>query len=104
LWWKFGDDGFGPLHVSLNTLAPISRLLLKIEINIILFDFQIEELPADDGMAVKSSFSSYSSNNSSDYLTRFPDQNNFVAKFDRPTELDLFGRSKRKQQGYLFNK
>jgi hypothetical protein len=71
----------------------------------VLFDFQIEELPPDDGFAVKSSFSSYSSNNSSsDYLTRFPDQSNFVAKFDRPTDLDLFGRGKRKQQGYLFNK
>jgi hypothetical protein len=67
---------------------------------------QIEELPSDPEL-VKSSFSSFgsSSNNSGDFLRYHPDTtSNFGAKFERPTELDLFGRNKRKQQGYLFNK
>ena len=65
---------------------------------------QIEELPSDPEL-VKSSFSSFgsSSNNSGDFM-RFDSTSNFGAKFERPTELDLFGRNKRKQQGYLFNK
>ena len=67
---------------------------------------QIEELPSDPEL-VKSSFSSFgsSSNNSGDFMRYHSDStSNFGAKFERPTELDLFGRNKRKQQGYLFNK
>lgn len=70
--------------------------------------FQIEELPTNESFAGKSSFSSYSSSSaSSDYL-RYSDptnsNSNFGAKFERPTELDLFGSGSRKQQGYIFNK
>ena len=61
---------------------------------------QIEELPSDENLAGKSSFSSYSSSSTnSDYL-----HSSFGAKFDRPTELDLFSNSGRKQQGFIFNK
>lgn len=71
---------------------------------------QIEEIPSDENLAGKLSFSSYSSSSSnttnSDYL-----QSSFGGKFERPTELDLFGngvKSRKLQQqhqhSFIFNK